>query len=515
MDKREMSVSRYSDFKIPSLILVFALIKFAIHLYTNTFAGYGIFRDELYYYACSLRPHWGYVDQPPLCVWILKLATWAFGKSLFAMRTMSALFGSLAIIPFGLAVKSLGGKKTAVCIACVAFITSPIYLAQSSYYSMNSIDFLLWNTLIYLLIKLKQTQTPKIWIWIGIVLGLSLLNKIGIIWFGTGLFISLLLTDERHWLATRWPYIAAIIAFVFFLPYVLWNASHDWAMLEFMESARNKYRSETPLSFLTGQILINNPLNILVWIPGIIYFIYLDKARKALGLFIIFLTVISILLINVHSKPEYLAPIFGVLFVGGALAIEKWSAGRKWIAFTIIAFQLSGLVLVPLAIPILPVKSYVNFSEQLGIAPSTPEGHQLAELPQFYADMFGWENQAQSIAKVYHGLSEQDQKQCALYGDNYGRAGAVDYFADKYDLPHSIGRHNNYWIWGPGNYDGKLLILLSNDIGDKKEYFAEVQEMGTVYSKYAIPYENNLKIYLCRDLQIPVDEMWLKVKSYN
>jgi hypothetical protein len=149
------------------------------------------------------------------------------------------------------------------------------------------------------------------------------------------------------------------------------------------------------------------------------------------------------------------------------------------------------------------------------MAPSTTEGHELTELPQFYADMFGWENQAKAIAEVYHALSKVDQENCVLFGDNYGRSGAVDYFADKYNLPLSIGRHNNYWIWGPEKFDGKLLLLLSNDLGDKEELFEDVTEMGTVYTKYAIPYENNLKIYLCRNLKQPIEEFWPRIKSYN
>ena len=45
------------------IILLFSLIKLIIHLYTNAFASYGIFRDEFYYLACASRPDIGYVDQ--------------------------------------------------------------------------------------------------------------------------------------------------------------------------------------------------------------------------------------------------------------------------------------------------------------------------------------------------------------------------------------------------------------------------------------------------------------------
>ncbi len=498
-----------------TVILFFVFLKLIIHLYTNAFAGYGIFRDELYLYACTLRLDTGYVDQPPLSVWFLKVFTMFFGKSVFAIRLAPALFGALAIVPIGLTVRALAGKKLAIIIALTAYIVSPIYLAYCGYYSMNSIDLLLWNIILFLVVKLKTSQNPKYWLILGIFMGLALLNKIGMLWFGLGLLFALLLTKERHWLATKWPYITAGIALIVFSPYIIWNATHDWATVEFLGSAAQKYSSQNTATFLSGQLLLNNPVNIIVWIPGLVYFILPKQSKDGQQIFIIFLIILAILLVNVHSKPEYLAPIFVVLFIGGGLAIEAWTRKRKWIAYLIIANQFIGLIAAPLAIPILPVEKYIAFSKIMGIAPSTGEGHELSELPQFYADMFGWENQAKAVANVYQDLSEDEKSKCAIFGDNYGRSGAIDYYADKYDLPLSIGRHNNYWIWGPGQYNGELMLILSNEVGNKAELFNEVIEMGIVNSRYAIPYENNLKIYLCKDLKQPVDELWPKIKSYN
>jgi len=486
------------------LIGFFVIIKLLIHLYTNTFAGYGIFRDELYMYACTLRPDIGYVDQPLL-----------IGKSLFAMRLVPALFGALALIPLNLSVQLLGGGKKAIILASIAFILSPIYLAYCGYYSMNSIDILLWTWAIYFLIKLQKNQEPKYWIWLGVAMGLALLNKIGMLWFGLGLFLSLIITKERKWLTTKWPYIAGIIALLLFSPYLIWNVLHDWATLEFIRGASGKYDSQSPISFLAGQFLINNPANFIVWISGLIWFFKFRKEPATQILFIIFFTILTVLLINGHSKPEYLAPIFSVLFIGGAILIEKWTERRKYLAGIVVALQLTGFIVIPLAIPILPVESFISYSKTLGMAPSTPEGHTLAELPQFYADMFGWENQVKAVAKVYHSLPPEEKQECSIFGDNYGRSGAIDYFSDKYDLPLSIGRHNNYWIWGPDKFDGKIVIILGDAVGDKAELFEEVQDMGIIKSPYAIPYENNLHIYLCKNLKIPVKELWSKIKNYS
>ncbi|MDZ7604020.1 MAG: hypothetical protein U5K79_00195 [Cyclobacteriaceae bacterium] len=300
-----------------------------------------------------------------------------------------------------------------------------------------------------------------------------------------------------------------------FSPYLIWNALHDWPTIEFLGGAARKYDSLSPLSFLIGQFLINNPSNLLIWTSGLIWFFKYRKEPATQMLSIIFLTILAILLINGHSKPEYLAPIFSVLFIGGAILIEKWTAKRKTLAGIIIAIQLTGVIVLPLALPILPVDTFLAYSKTLGMAPSTPEGHELAELPQFYADMFGWENQAKSITAAYHSLSPEERSVCAIFGDNYGRSGAIDYFSDKYDLPLSIGSHNNYWIWGPDNFNGELVIILSDEVGDKADYFEEIRDMGVINSPYTIPYENNLHIYLCKNLKMPVSELWPMIKSYN
>jgi hypothetical protein len=497
-----------------TIIVVFVLAKLLLHLYTNAFEGYGVFRDELYLYACSLRPDIGYVDQPPLSVWVLGGYTSLFGKSLFVMRLVPALLGAAAIIPLAASVRLLGGSKVALVISLSAYIISPIYLAFCGYYSMNSIDLLLWNTIIYLIIKLTKSRQRRIWIYLGFCMGLALMNKIGMLWFGMGFLISLVLTKERRWLKTLWPYLAGAIAFLLFSPYIIWNALNAWPTIEFLGSTASKYQTQNISTFLSGQLLINNPANLIVWVPGLLYLLF-SKTTVTRQLLFIFLTILSVLLVNGHSKPEYLSPIFFVLFIGGGLAIEQWTQNKRWIAHLIIANQWVGILAAPLAIPILPVEKYIAFAQMLGMAPSTAEGHELSALPQFYADMFGWENQVRAVASVYHGLSEAEKARCVIFGDNYGRAGAIDYFSETYDLPLSIGNHNNYWIWGPRAGSWDLLIILSDEVGSKSDIFEEVIEMGTVSSKYAIPYENNLKVYLCKYPKVSIADLWPELKSYN
>ena len=139
----------------------------------------------------------------------------------------------------------------------------------------------------------------------------------------------------------------------------------------------------------------------------------------------------------------------------------------------------------------------------------------MGKLPQFYADMFGWEDKGKAVARVYHSLFPEDQKKCALFGDNYGRSAAIDFFGRKEGLPRALGGHNSYWIWGPRGHRGELVIILGGNLEDKKEIFESVVVADSVHSEYCMPYENDLRIYVCRNLKVPLDQMWPRVKHYE
>jgi hypothetical protein len=206
-----------------------------------------------------------------------------------------------------------------------------------------------------------------------------------------------------------------------------------------------------------------------------------------------------------------------MLFAAGAVWFERWASREKlrWMKPTYAILLSGGIVLAPLANPILPVDSYINFSTALGITQSSPEAKKLDRLPQFYADMFGWEEKAAAVAKVFHSLSPEEQAKCAIFGDNYGRCGAIDFYSKKYNLPKSVGNHNNYWLWGPREYTGELVIVLGGNLRDKQERFESVAVAGSVSSQYCMPYENNLSIYLCRNLKTSLRELWPSLKHYE
>lgn len=499
------------------LIASLALVKLALHLVVNLFDGYGYFRDELYYLACAEHLDIGYVDQPPFSIYMLALQRALLGDSLVMLRLLPAVAGAATVFLIGLMVRVLGGRIYAILLAGLASLVSLIYLAMFSIYSMNAIDILLWTLAAYLLLQIEKTKDVRLWILLGLTLGIGLLNKTGVLWLGFGLAVGLVLTPWRTWFKTPWPWIAGAVALLGFLPYMFWNLQHDFAHLEFIRRAtEGKYAGISRVDFLVGQFLIQNPTTFPIWVAGLGMLLFSKAMRQGRILGVIFLTVAAILLVNGQSKAEYLSAAYGPLFAAGGVAFERWLAVRQVRVVRILLAVLvaSGFFLAPVTVPLLPVRDYLAYAEALGIQPSTSEDLELSELPQFYADCFGWEEKARAVAEVYHRLSPEEQQRARVFSYNYGRCGAVDFFGKAYGLPPAIGLHNSYWIWGPGDFDGEVLIVLGGSEDGLPGAFEEVELAGNVSCQYCMPYENHLNIYVCRRLKTPIGELWPRLKHY-
>ena len=498
------------------LLLGLAGAKLVFHLGLNLGGGYGIFRDELYYLACADHLAWGYVDQPPLSIFLLAAVRAVIGDSLFALRLLPALAGAALVLVTGLLAREMGGGRFAAGLAATASLVAGVVLAVSSVYSMNIFDLLLVALAMWFVARLVNTGEPRWWIAVGLALGLGLLNKVGVLWIGLGLAVGLVSTRERRWLATRWPWLGGAIAVALFLPYVLWNAANDYAHLAFIERATSgKYSGLDAWTFLSGVVLEQNPFTLLLWLSGLVWLLFARAGARYRILGVVWLAACLVLLINGQSKSMYLASAFAILFAAGGVAWERWLPARgPWRPLAVLV-MVPGLALAPFAAPVLPVKAYIRYAATLGIGPSTDEGHELAELPQFYADMFGWEEKAAAVAKVFHALPPDEREVAAIFAENYGRAGAIDYWADEYGLPGAIGNHNSYWLWGPGEATGEVVIVLGGDRGDLEQRFASVELAGLATCAYCIPYENDVPIHVGRSLVVPIGELWPLIGHYD
>ncbi len=516
-------------------LAVVALIKLLLPL--ASIGRYGYFRDELYYLASTRHLDWGYVEHPPLSIAVLALARTLFGDSLVAVRMVPVLAGAATVVLVGLLARRMGGGAYAQVVAALGATFSPVFLGEARYYSMNSLDLLIWTASFLVLAQIlgagdherpqeggtapSPTSNGALrwrWLTLGALLGLGLLNKISVLWLGLGILAGLLVSRQRRQLATPWPWVAACVAALMFLPHVLWQAQHGWPTLEFMRNATERKMVAVPFSrFVIQQILIMSPALAPLWITGLYAGLFARWSRPYRVLALIYVTVFLVLGVAGRSRASYLALAYPPLLALGGIAFERSFGRPKWrglrVGVPLVMVALS-VPLVPFALPILPVETFIRYQHALGLAPHTEERHQMGALPQSYADMFGWEEMTALVAKAYQRLTPQERAHCRVFGQNYGEAGAIDVLGRRLGLPRAASGHNSYWLWGPGDWDGSVLIIIGGDREDNARFFDEVEIVGQVEAPYAMPYEQGLDVSIGRGLKRPVREVWPMLKEY-
>ena len=95
---------------------------------------------------------------------------------------------------------------------------------------------LFWTGCSYLVVRSIQDQRPKLWLAVGALAGIGLLNKHTMLLWGAGLAIGLLATPARAELRRPWPWLGGLIALAIFLPNLIWQHHNGWATLEFIRA---------------------------------------------------------------------------------------------------------------------------------------------------------------------------------------------------------------------------------------------------------------------------------------
>ena len=492
-----------------SLFKLFLLLIFA--------GNYGLFRDEYYYIETSKHLAWGYVDLQPLSAVILAISRTLFGNSILGIRIFSYLAGSLIVFMSGLIAREMHGSKFAQIFTAFLVIFSGVILGTSGYFSMNSFDILLSTLMFYFLIRMINSNNPKLWIVIGFIIGIGLQNKLTFLFLGFGLVIGLILTKYRSYLKTKEIWIAAGIAIIIFLPNIIWQIANNFPTLEFMHNASAyKNKSMGIMEFSLNALMELNPGYFLFFFTGLYFFFFNKQGRVYNIIGWIFISVFLVFVFN-NGKPYYMGVLYPVLLAAGVVGadylIEKYL--RHFVRWILVVLVIPpAFIAAPFSIPILNVQIFIKYSEKLGLKPESGERSELGLLPQFYADRFGWEDMVKKVAEVYNSLSPEEKKETLIFGQNYGEAGAVNFYRKKYNLPEAISSHNNYWLWGyPKNFKGKVLIVIGSNYKDNSEFFEEVKLAAKHKSEYGMPYEN-VDIFICKKPKMPMDEIWGKIKLF-
>ena len=518
------------------ICLGMAALKLAIQIVGNILAqraGYGIFRDEMYYLICGRHLAFGYVDQPPMVALQARLTDILFGYDhMWSLRLFSAMAGAFKVFLTGALVWALGwgspsGNRRAAALAMLGVIVAGVYLGLDSYLSMNSFEPVFWTPCALALVRIvtlhelpgSERAVRNWWIVLGVSAGLGLENKWNEVFFLVALLIALLLTPQRRILASRWFALAVGIMVALALPNLLWEAHYHWPTLEWLVdvSKSNKDVKLPPLQFIGGQIMMLNPFTFPLWISGVLWLLFARAARPFRFLGVLY-PVFLLMMMALHAKDYYLAPVYVIYFAAGGICWPPGGGRPVWRNVRAGAYALAlcfGFVIsVPFSIPILPPQKFVAYEKKIGITPKDSENHAATILPQFYADRFGWHEMVDKVARIYNALPPQERAVTGIYTGNYGEASAINLFGPKYGLPVAISGHQTYWLWGPHGYTGQEMIIINGaSLAEMKNYYASCIVAGVNDNPLAMPWEQN-NIYLCRGRKATDQADWKDFKHY-
>jgi hypothetical protein len=501
------------DYVIP-FCLAFAACF--VHFLFN--GQYGFFRDELYYAACGQHLAWGYVDQAPLIAVIARISRTVFGDSLRGLRFFPAIASGMMVLLTAWFVRELGGRRFAQVLAGTAVLICPIYLTMGNFFSMNAFEPIFWMLCAAIGLRIARTGKQRLWLLFGLVAGIGILNKHSMLFFGCGFVLALLVTRERRLLREPMIWAGGLISFAIFLPNFIWELRNHWPTIEILlnvDGSKNEHVSW--LAFIAQQALLVHPLGTPICLAGLYFFLVSREGQpyRFLGWTYIFVLLEFLIF---RGRIYYLAPIYPIYFAAGAVVLETLIERRDagWAKPAIlIPLLVGGLVAAPLALPILPLDAAASYAHFWDVERVRVEREPSGKLPQLFADMMGWPQQVDAVTTVFESLPAEDRPKAAILTKNYGQAGAIDYFGPAHGLPPAISGHNNYFLWGPRQSTGEIVVSVGMPIEELRPFFDNIELAATIHNGYAIPEEDNLPIYICRKPRMSLRETWPRLKFYG
>lgn len=450
------------------------------------------------------------MDQPPL-IPLLAALTQSGGINIWLLR-LPAVLAAVALIPITVAFAQFAGTSTrGAWLAAIAAASSSLVTAMTASLSTSTFEPIAFTLIAYFLARGLRNE-PRAFLWAGLVVGIAFEMKYNALFWAVGLTVGLALTGPRSAFASRDWWTGAGIAALIALPNVVWQLAHGLPFLELVRNDNSGNFTGTPLVFTLDQILSVNFLLAPLWVAGIVA-PFVSPRLSAWRFVSIAFLFMAVFILTTHGKSYYLAGAYPALFALGAAACTRLP--RLLVAFWAVLIAANGALSLPLVLPVLPPARLQAMMANMHPRPRALERAGIgAPLMQMFSDEFGWRDLAAVVERDYAALPPADRARAAIFGSNYGEAAAVDVYGRG--LPPAISGSNNYYLWGPRGYDGSVVLAIDADPAQWSSICRSVRVLGTFgTSPYAMPYERNRPILLCRGMRPPLPQLWPSFKHYG
>jgi 4-amino-4-deoxy-L-arabinose transferase-like glycosyltransferase len=393
-------------------LLALSAVKLAVHLATN--GNYGFHRDELYYIASGQHPAMGYVDYPPVTPLLARLDTSLFGTSPGALRVLPAIVGALLVLLTGFCAREMGGGRGTQALAAFVALVCPLLLGANWLFQTVTFDQLTWLIAMYLLLRLLKSNSARLWVALGLDLGIGFETKFTILSLCAGIVAAMLSSaDLRSRLRSRWPWICLGVAVVLALPNLAWQVANGFPTLTYISNHSVDISQSGGIpTFLANFLLYIGPVVLPLWIAGW-FLLFRDARLRPIALMVL----VAILVLLPDGKAVYPAPTILVVLAAGCVGVGRIRARglrRRLVAAVVTASLVETALLIRFAVPL--------------VATASLHSAGLDKLRQDFADTVGWPELTSQVDAAFNALPAAQRADTVVLAANYGEAGAIDVY---------------------------------------------------------------------------------------
>lgn len=496
------------------ILFGFIILKFILQ-YILLSPEYDLQRDEYLHLDQANHIAWGYLSVPPVTSWFSSLIL-LLGNSIFWIKFFPALFGALTLLIVWKTIELLKGNLYALILGALGILFSSL-LRLNMLYQPNSLDVLCWTAFYYILIQYLISEKTK-WFYFGaIVFAFGFLNKYNILFLLLGLIPAVLLSKQRVIFTRKQLYFALILGFLLILPNLVWQYRNHFPIVHHMkELAETQLVNVDRAVFIKEQILffIGSFLVILASLYALLFYKPFEKYK------LFFASLIFTLFIFLYFKakayyaiglyPIYIA--FGAVFLSDILQ-NGWKRFLKpvFIALPILFF-------IPMYFMSFPNRSPEKLVAEKIETHRWEDGKE-HELSQDFADMLGWKELAQKTDSVYTLFPKTENT--LVLCDNYGQAGAINYYTKK--GIKAVSFNADYVNWFDLNVYYTNLIRVktfeenSDEFKTTSPFFENAFIAGKITNKYAREYGTTIFVFTNAKININkrLEQEIKEEKNYN
>lgn len=445
---------------------------------------YGYHRDELYFRMLPLQ--WGYVDQPPLTPFIARTFS-AIADETWALHIPATACMMVSILVVSLIARELGGGRAAQTLCAWAYGTSLLPLEFARVLLTATLDLVIWPLVILFVLRAVLRSHPQWWLAVGVVVGLSMYNKLLIAVLLLGLAGAVAWVGPRWLFVSRWVWGGAALALIIGAPNLIYQATHDWPQLVMGQALAAHNAGQVRL--LTVPILLvmlGLPL-VPIWGGGLIALTRTPRWRSVRFVGVALPIVLLIVFVG-GTQFYYSLGLMSAILAAGCVVTADWMSNgpvsrARWVVGGVAANAAVSLVI---ALPLVPAE-YLRFT-------LVPAFNQIAQ------DQLGWPEYVRDVARVRGTLSSNQQAHTVVVADNYGQAGAVDRYGPEHGITEVYSAQNELYYQDRPPETADTAIIIGTPIASIQDLFVSCRVAGRLDNTIGVKnQEQNRPISICEN----------------